>query len=276
MDLELADAARTTRGRRHLGIDDRHVRWARPLALAVTAVAIAVALLVEVPLLVQVIGPKLGDDFRFYREIGERWVTGGPVYLPHQLAGPYEVTLQVDNLYPPFALLLFVPFVWLPSVLWWAIPIGLVGYAIWSWKPAWWAIPIIALLLAWPKTLSSVLWGNFDMWMMAFVAAGLCWRWPAVFLAFKPSLALFGLIGVRDWRFWAVGIGLVVVSLPLLFEYVTAMRNVSIPLDYSLGSVPMLLLPIVAWLGRRRVDALEISGAGPEGPPGTAAARPGS
>jgi hypothetical protein len=224
----------------------------RPVALALSVTAIAFAAFVELPILLEVIRPKLGDDFRFYREIGERWLSGGPVYIPHQLAGPYSVTLQLDNLYPPFALVLFVPFVWLPSFLWWVIPIGIATYVIWSFRPTWWALMLVALLLAWPKTISAVLWGNFDMWMVAFVAAGLRWRWPAAFLAIKPSLAFFGIVGVRDRRFWALGIALIVISIPLLGDYLTAMRNLSIPLDYSLGSIPTLLIPLAAWLGRRR------------------------
>ena len=262
-------------------------RWLRPLAFAVTAVAIGAAVLVELPILIAVIGPQLGDDFRFYREIGERWINGDPVYLPHQLAGPYEVTLQIDNLYPPFALLLFTPFVWLPSVLWWAIPLGIAGYLLLSWRPAWWALPLVALLLAWPKTVSTVLWGNIDMWLVAFLAAGLQFRWPAAFLAIKPSLAVFGIVGVRDWRFWAVAAGLLLVSLPLLGDYITAMRNLSIPLDYSLGSIPILLIPVIAWWGRTRrrtprraPDALAgdepLTGEAPAVPGGSATGRRGS
>jgi hypothetical protein len=213
-----------------------------------------------------VIGPKLGDDYRFYREIGERWVEGHPVYLAHQLAGPYVVTLQVDNLYPPFALLLFVPFVWLPAVLWWAVPLGVLGFLLVNWRPAWWALPVIAVLFAWPKTLSTVLWGNIDMWLAAFVAAGLQWRWPAAFILLKPSLAPFAVIGVRDPRFWITAGILLVVSIPLLSEYVAVMRNLIIPLDYSLGSIPTLLIPVAAWAGRRRTNQRSAAALDPHAP----------
>ena len=48
----------------------------------------------------------------------------------HQLAGPYDVTLMTDVLYPPSALLLFVPFSILPIVLWWVVPIAITGYSV--------------------------------------------------------------------------------------------------------------------------------------------------
>ena len=57
-------------------------------------------------------------------DITRNWVDTGEFYLPHQLAGPYQVQTLVDVLYPPIALYLFVPFLVLPAVLWWAIPMS--------------------------------------------------------------------------------------------------------------------------------------------------------
>jgi hypothetical protein len=107
---------------RALRMPDAVGKLVRPMAFSVTVVALAVALVFELPILVQVIGPMLGDDARFYRDIGLRWLADGSYYLPHQLAGPYPVTLQLDNLYPPTALALFVPLRVLPGPLWWLNP----------------------------------------------------------------------------------------------------------------------------------------------------------
>ena len=32
-------------------------------------------------------------------------------------------------------------------------------------------------------------------------------------------------------------------------DYLTVIRNTRLPLDYSLRSIPLLLLPLIAWLG---------------------------
>jgi hypothetical protein len=227
-------------------------------------VLLGIVAVYELVILVGIIGPQLGEDRLFSQAIGERWLSGQPIYLAHQLAGPYQVTLQVDNLYPPSALLLFVPFVFLPAFLWWLIPIGITGYVVASWRPAWWTWPLMALLIVWPKTISSVLWGNTDMWAVAAVAAGLRWGWPALFLLAKPTLAPFALVGVRSRAFWVVGAAMVIwsiVMLPLWLDYFTAMRHLRIPWDYSLGSIPSLFLPIVAWVGRTRLRVPAIGSA---------------
>ncbi len=65
-----------------------------------------------------------GADYDFFRSVTDRWLATGAFYHPHQLAGPYEAAINVDTLYPPIALALFLPFAWLPAVLWWAIPLS--------------------------------------------------------------------------------------------------------------------------------------------------------
>jgi hypothetical protein len=231
----------------------RQSTLARPIAIAATVALLGVFGVYELIVLTQVIGPRLGEDRLFFQAIGQRWLDGAPVYLPHQLAGPYQVTLQVDNLYPPTALLLFVPLTFLPAFVWWLVPLSVTVYVIARWRPAWWAWPLMALIFLWPKTISSVLWGNTDMWAVAAVAAGLRWGWPAVFLLLKPTLAPFALVGVRKRSFWVVGAAMVALglfTLPLWFDYFTAMRNLRIPWDYSLVSIPPMFLPIVAWAAR--------------------------
>lgn len=200
-------------------------------------------------------GWYIGMDYDFYRAVGARWLVDGSYYLPHQLAGPYDVALMVDVLYPPTALILFVPLVFLPAIAWWAVPVGLVAYALWRWRPDVRAWPVLVLLLMWPRAMGAVFHGNTDMWVAAGVAGGLLWGWPAALVLLKPVFAPLALVGARQRSWWiALGLGVtsVVVMLPLWFDYMTAMRNLHIGWDYSLTSLPLMLIPVVAWWTRSR------------------------
>jgi hypothetical protein len=198
----------------------------------------------------------LGIDAAFYRSVGQRFLDGGPLYLPHQLAGPYDVGLEVDNLYPPTALALFVPLAVLPVALWWLIPLAVTGYALWRWKPAWWGVAGMLVLLTWPRAHAAFLFENSDMWAMAAVAGGLTWGWPALFLTIKPVFAPLALIGFRH-RYWWAGVAamgaLAVVTAPLWRDYVVAMTNLRIGSDYSLASLPLLMVPVVGWAASTRM-----------------------
>jgi hypothetical protein len=248
------------------------VSWRR-VATVVAIVVAGVALAVEVAIGVSVIGGAgdIGVDYRFYRDAAQRWLTEGSFYLPHQLAGPYVVTTLVDVLYPPNALLLFVPFVALPAVLWWAIPIGVLGAVIATWRPALWSIPVMLVMLMWVRAFGAFLWGNTDMWMAAAIAGGLRWGWPAALILIKPSIAPFVLAGARRRSFWVVAVAFVVASLvlfwPLWLDYVQVVRNMGSRPDYALGSVSLLLVPVVAWIARRRTI---------EAPPARGPSRPSS
>jgi hypothetical protein len=232
-------------------------RWQHTAVLALIAVLVGL-LAAEVAIAYAAIA-RDGDlwiDYVFYRDVGAGWLRDGSYYLPRQVSGePYDVTLMVDVLYPPHALFLFVPLAFVPAVLWWAVPIGVLAYMIWRWRPAPWAWVAMILLLMWPRANAAFLFGNTDMWMAAAVAAGLTWGWPALALTLKPTFLPLAFIGVRTRGWWIALVVLGAVSLamiPLWIDYFTAMRTVHLGLDYSLGSVPLLLVPIVAWLGRRR------------------------
>jgi hypothetical protein len=193
---------------------------------------------------------NLGDDHDFYSDVGARWLATGLYYLPYQFE-PHDFLNMGDNLYPPSALPLFIGAAVLPAVVWWAIPVGVLVFAIFSWRPGRWSIAAMLLLLAWPRAHGAFLWGNTDMWMAAGVAAGLRWGWPAIALTLKPSLALFALFGVRRRSFWLAGIAIAAFAawtLPMWLDYLTVMRNTRLPLDYSLRSIPLLLVPVTAWL----------------------------
>jgi hypothetical protein len=196
----------------------------------------------------------VGSDQTFYREIGQRWLDTGVYYLPHQLAGPYIVMPDVDVLYPPIGLLMFVPLVWLPYPLWWVIPGAVVALTLWRLRPAIWTWPIMAALFAWPRGVSNLIYGNSDMWIATFICGGLLLAWPAVLVLIKPSVLPFALIGIRR-RSWWVAAGLLgllsLAMLQLWQEFVVVIHNSDAQWYYSLDDMPPLFIPVVAWLGRR-------------------------
>jgi hypothetical protein len=204
--------------------------------------------------------PRVGQDFRFYRDAGLRWLESGQLYLPHQLSGEYPLALMVDVLYPPTALLLFVPMAllpfWVAAAAWWGIPAAVVARQLWVERPAPWTWPLAGLLLLWPRSYGSLVWGNTDLWLVAAVSAGLLWGWPAVLAVLKPTFAPFALVGIRRRSWWIAAAALLVfslVALPLWFDYARAMSNVrGLGLDYSLFNLPIAFIPLVLHLGRRR------------------------
>ena len=194
----------------------------------------------------------LGVDFYQYRGHLERWLSTGQLYLPHQLAGPTPVGAG-DPLYPPVVVYLLAPFQVLPAIVWWIVPLAVVGYVLVRLRPVLWVWPILALIALWPRTPALVFYGNPGMWAVAAVAGGVMWSWPGPLVLFKPSLAPFALVGIGT-RGWLVTLVVVIVaSLPqagLWRDYLTVLRNSAISLDYSLLDLPVMFVPIVAWLGR--------------------------
>lgn len=242
-----------------------NTRAAAPIGTAafVALVLLMSALVVEFVIYVQVAiaDPYFdpGMDFVFYRDVGIRWLADGSYYLPGQLQGPYEVTLMADVLYPPSALLLFVPFAFLPAILWWAVPLGIIGYALYRWQPPMRALVAIVLLLMWPGSLSVIVYGNTNLWIAAGVAGGLLWGWPAALVLLKPSLAPLALVGVRHRSWWVSLAGLTVLGLatfPMWLEYLQTMRDAQgLGLSYVLWGLPILAVPVVAYASRYRPSA---------------------
>jgi hypothetical protein len=240
--------------------DERRAISVRVLQRALVIV-LGSALVVEITVGALVIAAPgdIGVDFRFYRDLAARWVATGMYFQPHQLEGSYISTTLVDTFYPPIALLLFLPFLILPAILWWLIPIAVLAYVIAAWRPNLWAVVGMIVLMMWVRAFGAFLWGNTDMWLAAAVAAGLRWGWPAALIAIKPSVLPFMLIGVRSRSFWLVVALLAVVSLPmweLWADWLVAIRNMDQRPDYSIGSITLYLVPIVAWLGRQRPSAV--------------------
>ena len=222
---------------------------------------------------------QIGWDWDFYASLGRRWLDTGVMYGERQLTGqPYHVEINVDNLYPPTAIAWFVPFAVLPAVvsavLWWALPIAAVVAVLVRFRPALWAWPLMALCLAWPRSVGALVVGNSDLWSAGFVAGGLLWGWPGALGILKPSLAPFVVIGARGAHarsWWLAVVVLGVISFALWGywpQYLTAATHWELPLDRALASVPLLLLPIAAWaartdappawLGSRRATSLAV------------------
>jgi hypothetical protein len=194
-----------------------------------------------------------GSDYEFFLGVAHRWLSNGQFYQPHQLAGPYVAAINVDTLYPPAALVLFLPFVWLPAILWWVIPLGIIAFTVVLHRPQVWVWPFLALMLWWPRTQSIIVWGSTGMWIAAFIALAIRFRWMAALVMLKPSLAPFALLGVGSRGWWVAGVVLAAVSAPMLPDYLAALRNNVGPypgLDYSIQDIPFLAIPVIAWLAR--------------------------
>jgi hypothetical protein len=226
-----------------------------PVIVGLTLVLLAVAVL-ETVALHRIIDDQdsIGVDLVFYRDIAQRWVDTGVWYTDRQLSGPYETQTLVDNLYPPHALYLFLPWIILPAPLWWILPFGFVAWTIRRLRPRPWVWPLLALILVLPKSPTLILYGNSDLWVTAFVAAGVLWGWPAILVSFKPSLGFFALIGVRRRSWWVAGVALGLATLPQLplwLDWPVAISNSTATAGYSAAVIPFIALPVVAWLGSR-------------------------
>ncbi len=207
-----------------------------------------------------------GWDFGHYVDAARRWLETGSPYLGSEISGQFRFS-DLTFIHPPIALYLFAPFVVLPAVLFWAIPIVGTAAVIALWRPAPWTWPLMAFLLNWPRFIGSVVVGNSDLWVVFFIALGLRFGWPVLLLAIKPSIAPFALIDiaalirvdavpVRRWREIALAaILLVLAALPfgtLWFAWLSVIRNSPADPLYSIGAVPWLIVPAIAWFGRRR------------------------
>jgi hypothetical protein len=201
------------------------------------------------------LGVQGGVDYQLYMGAATAWLHGGRFFEPYQLAGPYQISAG-DILYPPVSLILFVPFTFLPAILWWLIPGAAVAWCLYCLRPAQWAWPLLAASVAWPTTLLKILTGNPVIWAVAAIAMGVLYAWPSVLALIKPSLLPFALVGMRTRRWWiALGV-VIVVSLPfgsLWIDWVHSVLNSQGGgIAYSSLEIPMLAFPLVAWLGRTR------------------------
>jgi hypothetical protein len=234
-------------------LSQRQRLWrAFPVCLALVLLALAVAeFLVLSGMPVRVLG---GVDIAGYLEASDRWLTTGTPYIASEVAGPFGFGLHTF-LHPPIALYLFAPFLALPLAAWWLIPIAIVAASVAAWRPDRWFLPIVALCLLWPRTQVSLMYGNTDMWVTAFVALALRFGWPGLLVVIKPSFAFLVFVGSTS-RSWWLGLWvLAIAAVPLgqlWLDWLAVVRHAPVGLDYSLTSLPMVLIPIAARLRRTR------------------------
>lgn len=199
-------------------------------------------------------GRMLAFDFVTYRDAAASWLGGTGFYPAYELAGPFAV-VDRQILYPPSALLLFVPFAVLPAVLWWAIPTAITAWFVVRARPSrlCWAAIFACLAVPW----APAIWlaGNAVIWIVAGLAAARH-GWPVAVVLLKPQFAPLALIGVRSRSFWFAALALTALSLTMLpfwFEWFRVMANMrTAEPAYWLNNVPLLAVPLAAWLGSTR------------------------
>jgi hypothetical protein len=233
-------------------------RWSAPLALGFTVVILGFGLWETAVALdrASAVG-QVGGDLAMYLQATQRFLGGGSFYLPQHVAAPYVLSGDAI-LYPPTTIPLFVAFLVLPSALFWLVPIVVIGWVVAQHRPTPWAWPLLAECLVYTPTVVKVVHGNPVMWVAAAVALGTLHRWPAVFVLLKPSLAPFALLGAGHRSWWAA-LGASVVSglllAPLWIDYLSVLLNARGPLAsplYSVGDIPLLLVPVIAWIASER------------------------
>ena len=202
-----------------------------------------------------------GLDYRWHVDAARRLLDVGTPYWPWQITGPYEIA-NGAILYPPTAFLLFIPFIWLPAVLWWAIPIAILAWAILVHRPPLWAWFVIGALLAFERSLNVYVYGNPSMGVVAAIGAGTILWWPLVFVVAKPSFGPIALLGIRHRSWWVTAIVLGLLSIPFArvwLDWFAVVRNSNVSLLYNLPTLPLMLAPLVAWLtGVRRPAAVRL------------------
>lgn len=232
-------------------------RWYRPLAFGTTVTLLTIAAVRLIVVHAENPHYLASDLLKGYLVGAQRFLDTGSPYLPEQIAGPWSLDVH-SFIHPPSAMLLFVPFLWLPILVWWIVPLGLTGLVLWRLQPAPWTWPVMALCLCWPRSTGALLTGNSDIWAMSFVAAGAIWGWPVVLLLIKPTFAPLAVVGARQRSTWLAGsvtLGAVALTAPLWLDFVTVIGNVGLGYSYSLLNLPLVAIPFVAWIGRRRPRA---------------------
>jgi len=136
------------------------------------------------------------------------------------------------------------------------VPLAIVAAVIAHHRPRSWAWPLIAACISFHWSVMLAWTGNPTIWLAAAVAlATLRGGWAVAVLA-KPTLLPFALVGIRRRSWWlALGVA-AVVALPfgaMWLDWIDAVRNAygwRVGPLYSLGDVPWLLAPVIAWRAR--------------------------
>ena len=154
-------------------------------------------------------------DYELYMDATRGWLAGGPFCPDWQTSGPYDIRWGAI-LDPPVALVLFVPFSFLPGWLWIAIPFGVTLAVIVSHRPGLWRLGAMAVVLAGnPLEMLDYTAGTPTIWVVMFVALATRWPWWSALVLAKPTLIVFGLLGVRSRSWWLAVLALSMVSVAL-------------------------------------------------------------
>ncbi|HEY6569357.1 MAG TPA: hypothetical protein VIZ22_03660 [Candidatus Limnocylindrales bacterium] len=234
----------------------------RLAGVAVIGLALALTVLQVAGLLVnpEALARLVALDFTMYLDHTERALAGGSFYLDRQLHGHYPI-LTGDSYYPPTTMLLFAPFLVLPALLWWILPLGIIAAVVVYWRPSLWGLVAIAGCVWWWRSVQIVVLGNPSMWVAAAVAAGTVIRWPLALVILKPTLLPVAALGSDRRSFWlALGI-IAMVSVPFgrqWVDYAHAALDSSVQWSYSLNDVPIVLIGVIAWLASTRRPPLGV------------------
>ena len=215
-------------------------------------------------------------DWATYDHAVERFLHGQPLYAPFQLESPYVLPLAtgVGFIYPPPAILLFVPFALLPGgqALWVALNVGLLvtGLAAVLRRE-------LGTIAPWPLALTLFGLALFVPFGAA-VASGeitlgftgiLAWAWTAggrrrwvgpvsgvgAVVKVQPGILVAWAWRVEGWRGAArgvaVGAAICLVTLPLFglgpwFDYLHALSNTTPYCDGAHYSVACTLVPFTS------------------------------
>jgi hypothetical protein len=250
---------RISRRRDRLANTEIARKWGLPIAVGLSVVIAGLGIGIFAVALARAGVPNFWyRDLEVLLEATRRLFAGESWYLPRQLDGPYPTEFG-DVLYPPVAAWFLAPWLLLPAWTFIAPPVAIVAWHIVDARPALWTWPLIAFGLTFPITLVHAAYANPTLWMAAFAALGLRYGWPGALILLKPSLVPFALIGIRTRGWWLCALGLAIASLPFLAETLIYPR-VAVDaqgggLLYSGLVLPFMLVPVVAWLGRRRGSA---------------------
>ena len=234
-------------------------RFRGPVRLGLVLFTIATAVAFFVRLWIELhVGTTgvVGVDHGIYREAALRWLGGGSFYYPEQVNGPYEI-VQGHVLYPPFALAWLVPGAYLPDLLWWGIPLVAIAAVVVHHRPPLWAWPMIGLCVATFWSVEIIASGNPGLWIAMFVAIGTVWRPAFALVLLKPSLFLFALPGIWSRGWWVIAAAIAALSivlLPMSLDYVRVVLNArggNATILYSIRDVPLMLVPLIAWVTGR-------------------------
>jgi hypothetical protein len=197
--------------------------------------------------------PFIGGDYRIYRNAAERVLSGGSWFFPEQLTGqPYEA-IWGHVMYPPVSLVWFIPAAFLPELVWWLIPMGVIVAIVIHHRPSPWGWAGIAGCLAWPWSAPMLMAGNPGIWIAAACAVGTVWRPAFALIMAKPSMFPFALFGVKSRGWWAIcGLGVLgsIATLPFTLQWIGVIVNARgqfSGLLYAYHDIGWLTLPLVAW-----------------------------